>query len=240
MRQLLALLLTSIVLLPPSVQAANVNISDLAAATAAGADLIECQKGGINKQCTAADVANTANALNASAITGGTLSASRGGIGTTNGIVKGDGAGNASAAVAATDYVKPGASLQATPTNPTGTGGTVMMGLGATCKITPSASGRVMVSFNFVNANTGVFTNTAQIKYGTGTAPSNNVASTGTSLGTQKAVYEPVATASLPVSMSGYVLTGLTVGTQYWFDVLFGTGGGTATMTSVDCSLMEF
>ena len=82
--------------------------------------LIEYQKGGINKQGTAADVANTANALNASAITGGALWASRGGIGTTNGIVMADGAGNASAAVAGTDYVKPEASLQATPTNPQG------------------------------------------------------------------------------------------------------------------------
>lgn len=233
-------LLAAAMLQPFEVWAANVNISDLAAVTAAGTDLIECQKGGVNKQCTAADVANTANALNASAITGGTMAANRGGIGTTSGIVKGDGAGNASAAVAGTDYVKPGGSLQASAANPTGTGGSVMMGLGSTCKITPSASGRILVSFNFVHGNTAMTTDTVQVKYGTGTAPSNNATSTGTNLGSQKAMYEPTATASNPVSISGMVVTGLTVGTQYWFDILLGAGSGLATISSIDCSAIEF
>jgi len=36
------------------------------------------------------------------------------------------------------------------------------------------------------------------------------------------------------------VLTGLTVGTQYWFDILLGAGAGLATVTSIDCSAIEF
>jgi hypothetical protein len=82
-----------------------------------------------------------------------------------------------------------------------------MMGLGITCKVTASTLGRIQVSFNFTHANTAVTTDTVRLKCGTGTAPANNTASTGTNLGSQRTMYEPTATASNPRSISGLVLT---------------------------------
>lgn len=135
-----------------------------------------------------------------------------------------------------------GAAVQVTNQNPAGTtsGTGVMMGLGATCAITPKTTGRVLVSFNFVSANSGVTTNTATLKFGTGGAPANAAAPTGTTIGTTRAIFEPAATASNPVSLSGYTITTLTVGAAAWFDIDLAAGATTATITAVDCSLVEF
>lgn len=126
--------------------------------------------------------------------------------------------------------------------NPTGTGATggVMMGLGATCAITPAVSGRVLVSFNFTHANGVLTTDTIQTKRGTGAAPANNAGATGTNVGNQRALFEPTATSSNAVNLT-YIVTGLTTGTSNWFDFLLATGsaGNIASVSGVDCSLEE-
>lgn len=99
--------------------------------------------------------------------------------------------------------------------NPSVTGiASRMFGIGAL--FTPTATGKVLVmlitSVNTSVAGFGQFT----MKYGTGAAPTNGVTAVGTSLGyvyqtTTGAVYDGVTFIA--------VLTGLAIGTQYWFDL---------------------
>lgn len=128
-----------------------------------------------------------------------------------------------------------------TPANPTGTTSTtgVMMGLALT--FTPKKTGRVKVyvSFNITN-NTAGDGATAQLAYGTGTAPTNGAAVTGTAIGqAQSAV---AASASQPEGITLVaVVTGLTVGTAYWFDVILkAVTGGTASISSIMAVIEEF
>lgn len=126
-----------------------------------------------------------------------------------------------------------------TPANPVATGGTVMMGLGSACTITPIYGSRLLVTFSFSAANgTATGSVISQVKYGTGAAPANNVAATGTSIGTSKA-FESI-NANAPGAVSQTVLvTGLVPGTAYWFDILLQAGGGSASITNVDFSALE-
>lgn len=81
----------------------------------------------------------------------------------------------------------------------------------------------------------------AQISYGTGTAPVNGAALTGTQVGpiVQYNASTLAAGASAPYSAT-WIVTGLTAGTAYWFDTAFaaitgGTGSiAQATMTAYD------
>jgi hypothetical protein len=136
------------------------------------------------------------------------------------------------------------ATLQTTPSNPTGTtsGTGVMMGLGSTCKITPSYSGRVQIFFSGVGSN-----NTASdawillVKFGTGAAPVNAAAPTGTNIGAGTAGTSAIASAALPFGGIGGIITGQAIGTQIWFDIdLQAAVGGTASVSSLTCTAMEF
>lgn len=135
--------------------------------------------------------------------------------------------------------VGPAAVANASPANPTGTGGTVMMGLGASCTLTPAFSTRAVVIFEFIAANnTATGASISQVKYGTGAAPANNAASTGTSAGTPKSFQS--INANAPGSTTHVVLvTGLTPGTAYWFDIVLQAGGGLASITNVDFFAFE-
>lgn len=137
-----------------------------------------------------------------------------------------------------------GATLTAGPSNPIGTTDTAtgkMMGLGGTCKITPVNSTRAYFSMegsvsNGTNNDGGfVF-----LKYGTGTAPTNGAAVAGTSVA-PGAPFFTVAAANqlLPFHIEGTV-SGLTPGTQYWFDLTLGAYlGGTASVSNLNCSAFE-
>lgn len=108
---------------------------------------------------------------------------------------------------------------QAQPSNPTGTTSTtgVMMGLAGT--ITPNATG--VVAFDIVGActNSSTFaTSTMQIRYGTGAAPTNGGALTGTAIGAAVANSACNATNLSAFALSATV-SGLTLGTAYWFDI---------------------
>jgi hypothetical protein len=136
------------------------------------------------------------------------------------------------------------AGTQALALAPAGPGSTVaysMQGMGAT--ITPDFTGRISVNYN---ANL-VTTDTAagdgislEFYYGTGAAPSNGAATTGTlvSIGPNppNIVWTLSSTAiaadvSVPVSKS-FIVAGLTLGTTYWFDAAAEAIGATGTSGS--------
>lgn len=135
-----------------------------------------------------------------------------------------------------------GATLAALPSNPTGTTSTsgVMMGLGSTCTITPATSTRITVSVSgTVSNNTlndGVF---ARINTGTGVAPANAAAISGTARTSAQSATAYATGANMPYSQT-WVVTGLTPGTAVWIDLVFGAiTGGTASITNVNCTAAE-
>jgi hypothetical protein len=108
----------------------------------------------------------------------------------------------------------------------------VMMGLAGT--ITPNAGGNVQIMINGDFGNS-VATDggTLQIAYGTGAAPANGAAATGTVLGGVVKATSATAGARVPFCLIGYV-TGLLGGTAYWIDVqLAAVTGGNANIADV-------
>ena len=131
-------------------------------------------------------------------------------------------------------------SVQTASAAPTGTtSASVMMGLGNNAKLTPLYSTRVHVTFQGYASVNAVGTWSAIFKFGTGTAPTNGAAVTGTTVGAQVNGTSSAAGFAIPLSMS-VVITGLTPSTAYWFDLAFGTNAGTGTITAVSCSGFEF
>lgn len=120
------------------------------------------------------------------------------------------------------------ATAQSQPSNPTAPASTstfAMQGLAGS--ITPTRSGTVLVTISgTVVAPTGTTVNNGisyQISYGTGTAPVNAAALTGTQVGTvqtstQAALVVAAADINVPFSTTA-IVTGLTLGTPYWIDL---------------------
>ena len=140
------------------------------------------------------------------------------------------------------------ASLQVLPTNPAGTASTagVMMGLGAQAtpaKITPTATGKVLITVTGAISNSGAAATTTyvQLYYGTGTAPANGAALVGTgvsALATRGGNANNV-NLNVPFSIIG-VVTGLAVNTQIWIDTgLIVAGTGTGTISGLTVTAVE-
>ncbi len=133
--------------------------------------------------------------------------------------------------------------LVASPTGITNTSG-LMLGLSnlsASNIITPLYTGRLLITICGVIAQSttadGAFWH---IRTGTGTAPSNGGALTGTQSGGQQSMTFLTGVLKVPFSITTFV-TGLTLGTAVWTDlVLAAVTGGTATMTQVMTSITEF
>jgi hypothetical protein len=127
------------------------------------------------------------------------------------------------------------------PGNPTGTNSApgVMMGYGASCAITPVYSTRVQALFDFQFLAGSVISGTAQMRFGTGAAPANGAVVTGTVFGSSRTSVIAVAGANEPASLNG-IVTGLTRGTAYWFDLALSTGSGsTVSVQALNCTLRE-
>jgi hypothetical protein len=139
-------------------------------------------------------------------------------------------------------------------TNPTAPGSTTvtMAGMGASpalCTFTPVRSGRVMLMFTgnitigtSAIAGSGIQTG---LYYGTGAAPANGAAVTGTSLtnlviGSISNANGSAQTDVRPFHICAF-LTGLSVGTTYWADLgqrlAIASGGG--ALTNVNFNWME-
>lgn len=127
------------------------------------------------------------------------------------------------------------------PTNPTGTtsGTPVMMGLGSTCVITPATSTKVRfrISGSMFN-NTAPDNSAVQLQFGSGVAPANGVAATGTSLSSVIFGTSSTTNALVPFAVEG--VGAVVAGTAYWLDLsLQQAGGGSATVINIQCILQE-
>lgn len=131
----------------------------------------------------------------------------------------------------------------AAATTPTGTSSAspLMLGAGVTnCKLTPTYSGRVHVHFgmaasNSAGASLGV---TYSLRYGTGTAPANGAAATGTII-SGPFTYTSDSGNTRQMVLSA-IVSGLTPGTAYWFD-FSQTSDGTHLITpTYGCDGFEF
>lgn len=133
---------------------------------------------------------------------------------------------------------------QATPADPTGTTNTtgVMMGLAGS--ITPAVSGRLLICINGNLTNSaGTAGNGAktQIRYGTGAAPSNGAALTGTACGSlQQSVLERAVANDLQTFCVLCIVPNLPIGTPIWIDLsLAAVSAGTALAKSLNVMAME-
>lgn len=133
----------------------------------------------------------------------------------------------ASAANAANGFTTYGAAGFSTFTTPSGPGSTSVYTMaGLAVSVTPKSTGRILVTVSGTidnNADTGGIDGMSfYIAYGTGTAPTNGAAATGTEVGQFMTVVpgDTVGTSSFLVPASRTVqITGLTVGTAYWIDI---------------------
>jgi hypothetical protein len=125
--------------------------------------------------------------------------------------------------------------------NPAGTTSAtaVMMGLGGANSYTPTQSGRMMM-FGFATltnsvANDGI---NCGMRTGTGTAPANGVAVTGTQRGNTRTFTAPI-NGGIAFAVMIAVFTG-SVGTPIWLDMaVTALTGGTATITQVSFLVIE-
>lgn len=137
------------------------------------------------------------------------------------------------------------ASSQTSPAVPTGTTSVtfVMMGLGATSKITPTATGKILINVrgSFANSTNGDFVE-VECLYGTGSAPTNGAAVTGTVVGAFQRSDQNNANAGnvrYPFNVGGLV-TGLTLSTQVWIDVALKVNAGTGSvLDAVSVDIVE-
>lgn len=133
---------------------------------------------------------------------------------------------------------------QSSPANPTGTTDTTGKMMGLAGSITPSQTGRIllMLSGNISNSTAAAGDGgKVQLRFGTGTAPTNGAALTGTTAGGQVSMLLERATASDPFPFAlQAVITGLTIGTAYWLDAaLAAIAGGTAIITNLSLTAVE-
>ena len=126
----------------------------------------------------------------------------------------------------------------ANPTAQTSTTG-VMAGIGQANGFTPRYDGVALVTItgNQVFGATGA-TGITAIRYGTGTPPANNAASTGSACGSQLANVSLTGVLTQNFSLT-CVVTGLALNTGYWFDVVMGSSTGTMQVTNVSVSVVE-
>jgi len=137
------------------------------------------------------------------------------------------------------------ASVSRTPANQTSlnSASLLMAGLGAIasvpCALTPTTTGRVLVTFtgNLV-FDLGGRTSATQISYGTGAAPANRAAVTGTQTGGSQAMVSLANQLTVPFSIHT-LITGLTPGTAYWFDLAGSDSAGTVQYTNLSFSAIE-
>lgn len=152
-------------------------------------------------------------------------------------------AGNALGTMKAGSYSL--ALTHANPADQTGNGTATlkMNGLGAAaapCTITPTSTGRVVFNITGNQAqNTSGDGVTFKLVYGSGAAPANAAAASGTAI---SAVQSWTAlTGQLQVGFAiESIATSLTLATAYWYDLqIADVTGGTASVKNIDCTAHE-
>jgi hypothetical protein len=134
-------------------------------------------------------------------------------------------------------YPVAGSSLQTAAGNTPGTNGNVMSGIGG--YITPGSSGKIFLTACGQLDNTGDFSTSAILRYGTGTLPAHGAALTGTPIGATASKGHTGPGVETPFSLSA-VKTGLAIGTPYWISFSYGVGGGTGVAYAAAVCAFEF
>jgi hypothetical protein len=130
--------------------------------------------------------------------------------------------------------------VQTTPTDPGTTSSTVgvMMGLKQSFTATKSGNVQIIISGDVDNASNSRGSQ-FQIRYGTGTAPNNGEALTGTVLGALQKFFQSNSGNRAPFSLNSG--TTFTVGTTYWVDISLATiTSGTSRVRDISVSIVEF
>jgi hypothetical protein len=172
-------------------------------------------------------------------VIGGTLQLSHYGAGTLLTDASGNVTAGASVAAAFVD------SGNTSPAGTTSASAFVMMGIGSTASITPSVTGRILVV-----ATGGVFSPTAacqgqgaflMLRRGTGTAPVNGAAVTGTQISTtEQCTYDGQNFVNSFATHA--IVTGLSVGVAIWLDIALESNSAsfTAQVVNVKITAIEF
>jgi len=108
-----------------------------------------------------------------------------------------------------------------------------MMGFGSSWALTPTASGAVFVSIDGTigtAASSGI--PVYYLRYGTGTAPVFGAAVTGTTGSAQYTAYSVSSTVFDVALAVENILSGLVIGTDYWFDIVIATAGTTGSINN--------
>jgi len=136
--------------------------------------------------------------------------------------------------------------IYATPANPTALTGFsyTMFGLGNTFKMTPLRSGKIRFCIKYIPIQSGTTQiGSHKLSYGTGTPPANAAIATGTVVGgTDQGGGGVAQVGSAAINIvRNIIVSGLTVGTQYWFDIqgLKGTGNTNIGMSNIEGTLEE-
>lgn len=116
----------------------------------------------------------------------------------------------------------------------------VMMGLGGSFAIVPRLTARVRIRLmGYVTNVTAAQQASLNMRYGTGAAPANGAAATGTALLTIGAEIMPNNAGGMPTQWVMESEVGsLSIGTPYWFDGTYSTTGG-ALITRVSSVIIE-
>ena len=132
------------------------------------------------------------------------------------------------------------AATYSTPANPTVITSVKMAGLAGA--ITPLQTGRIFVVISGTMFGTSAnATTTNTLAYGTGTAPANQAASTGTVAGGIATMVTSVtdgANQKTPFVIHA-IITGLTVGTAYWLDLQSASSAGNSTLSDIAITAIE-
>lgn len=125
------------------------------------------------------------------------------------------------------------------PTGTTSTSG-VMMGMGGAATITPALTGTILITLSGSVLLSAAGSTMIQLVQGTGTAPANGAAPTGTVIGGEAQFEATSGTLFVPFSLTA-VVSGLTVGTAIWIDAEVSVSAGTITaqLATVEITAVE-
>lgn len=140
--------------------------------------------------------------------------------------------------------VSPTNVVQSASSNPAGTTNTTGVMMGLAVAFTPKSavgSGNVLIHItgDCFNATAIADGGSVQIRTGTGAAPANGAALTGTAVGSLVTFIQATVADKYPFSLSA-IVTGLALGVAAWIDVsLAAVTGGTATIENVSVCAVE-
>lgn len=146
-----------------------------------------------------------------------------------------------SVAIATTAYVDRATThTGTTAAAPTGTASLTAVMMGVNGSIVPTRGTKILIFASGQLSNDTINDGaTVDLRFGTGTAPVNGAAVTGTLVGIAQTMTALIANDRSGFCVMGKV-TGLTVGVTYWLDLsLLAVTGGTASVTGVSVVAFE-